>query len=47
MGKLSFILNNEKPIKCFSNIPLDKPLSPSVYFDHPNESMEIILRLYN
>lgn len=42
-GALSFILNNEKPIECFSNIPLDKPLSPVIYFDHPNESMEINL----
>ena len=42
-GSLSFILNKEKPIKCFENIPLDKPLSPVVYFDNPNESMEILL----
>ena len=42
-GKLSYILNNEKPIECFSNIPLDKPLSPVVYFDKPNDSMEINL----
>ena len=42
-GKLSFILNHEKSIECFSNIPLDKPLSPVVYFNVPNESMEIIL----
>lgn len=42
-GKLSFILNKEKPIECFSNIPLDKPLSLVVYFDEPNESMEINL----
>lgn len=42
-GTLSFILNNEKPIECFSNIPLDKPLSPVIYFDVPNESMEINL----
>ena len=39
-GDLYFILNNEKPIKCFSNIPLDKPLSPVVYFDDINESLE-------
>ena len=42
-GKLSFVLNNEKPLECFSKIPLDKPLSPVVYFDVINESMEIIL----
>ena len=42
-GELYFILNNEKPIKGFSNIPLDKPLSPVVYFDHINESLEIKL----
>lgn len=42
-GDLYFILNNEKPIKCYSNIPLDKPLSPIVYFDEINESLEIKL----
>ena len=26
-GKLSFVLNNEKPVECFSKIPMDKPLS--------------------
>ena len=40
---LGSILADDATIECFSNIPVDKPLSPVVYFDVPKESMEITL----
>ena len=39
---LKFIINNEDKGDSYTNIPLDKPLSPVVFLDEINDSVEII-----
>ena len=41
-GTLKFIINNEDKGESYSNIPLDKPLTPAVFLYHQNDSIEII-----
>ena len=41
-GKLKFMTNNEDKGDCFIDIPLDKPLFPSVIFYNRNDSVEIM-----
>ena len=39
---LKFIINNEDKGDSYSNIPLEKPISPVVFLYNPNDSVEII-----
>ena len=39
---LKFIINNEDKGDSYSNIPLEKPISPVVFLYNPNDSIEII-----
>ena len=39
-GSLKFIINNEER-ESYQNIPLDKPLYPSVYLYNNNDSVEL------
>ena len=41
-GTLKFIINNEDNGESFSNIPLDKPVTPIVFLYHKNDSIEIL-----
>ena len=41
-GTLKFIINNEDNGESFSNIPLDKPVTPVVFLYHKNDSIEIL-----
>ena len=38
---LKFIINNEDKGESFTDIPLDKPIYPSVILYHTNDSVEI------
>ena len=40
-GSLKFIIDDEDNGESFSNIPLDKPLSPAVFLYYKNDSIEI------
>ena len=40
-GTLKFIINNEDKGNSYNNIPIDKPLFPSVLLYHQNDSIEI------
>ena len=39
---LKFIINNEDKGDAYTDIPLDKPISPSILLYHTNDSVEII-----
>ena len=39
---LKFIINGEDKGESYTDIPLDKPLFPSVYFEQINDSVEIL-----
>ena len=39
---LKFIVNNEDKGESYTNIPLDKPISPVVFLYDKNDSIEII-----
>ena len=39
---LKFILNNEDKGESFTNIPIDKPLTPAVCLESRDDSVEII-----
>jgi len=41
-GTLKFIINNQDKGDSYTNIPLDKPLSPAVMLCHVGDSIEII-----
>ena len=41
-GTLKFIIDKEDKGDSYTNIPLDKPLFPSVLLYHLNDSLEII-----
>ena len=42
-GSLKFIINNEDKGESYNNIPLDKPISPSIFLGSLNDSVEIIM----
>ncbi len=39
---LKFIINNEDKGESYSDIPIDKPLFPSVCLSNKNDSIEIL-----
>ena len=41
-GTFNLILDNNNKIKLYNNIPLDKPISPSVLLYDEEDSIEII-----
>ena len=41
-GELKFIINNEDKGASYTNIPLDKPLTPSIFLYNINDSVEIL-----
>ena len=41
-GSLKFIIDNEDKGESYTNIPLDKPITPAVCLYHLNDSVEII-----
>ena len=41
-GALKFMTNNEDKGDCYTNIPLDKPLFPSIIFYNKDDSVELI-----
>ena len=42
-GSLKFIIDNEdKSDDSYKNIPLDKPITPSIFLYYFNDSIEII-----
>ena len=41
-GTLKFIIDNEDKGEAYTNIPLDKPLYPSVFLYYNNDSVEIL-----
>ena len=40
-GTLKFIIDNEDNGESYSDIPIDKPLSPAVFLYYTNDSLEI------
>ena len=40
-GTLKFIINNEDKGESYTNIPLDKPLTPAVLLKDTNDSVSI------
>ena len=42
IGALKFIIDNEDKGYSYNDIPLDKPIAPSVLLDYKNDSIEII-----
>ena len=40
-GTLKFIIDNEDNGESYSDIPIDKPLSPAVFLYYNNDSVEI------
>ena len=40
-GTLKFIIDNEDSGDSYSDIPLDKPLTPAVFLYYKNDSIEI------
>ena len=38
---LKFIIDNEDKSESYTDIPLDKPISPSILLYHTNDSVEI------
>ena len=41
-GTLKFIINNEDKGESYTNIPIDKPLTPSIFLCDSKDSVEII-----
>ena len=39
---LKFIINNEDKGDSYTNIPIDKPISPAVFLNETNDSVEIL-----
>ena len=39
---LKFIIDNEDNGESYTNIPLDKPITPAIILYHINDSVEII-----
>ena len=41
-GSLKFIIDNEDKGDAYTNIPLDKPIFPSIFLNWANDSVEIL-----
>ena len=41
-GGLKFIIDNEDKGDAYTNIPLDKPIFPSIFLNLANDSVEIL-----